>query len=475
MILGDDKDTKEAVDAVDSSEGLYGASDEIIREVAHYLEIENYKGVWDLIDPLHAADLAQVLETLSATQRGELIEHVNLSKKPDILSELEPAIRDEIIEYLGIDKISKILSKLDRDEAEHFVEDLPEDFQDNLLKAVSKKDRAKYEERLAYPEESAGRIMMREYVMVPSIWTVAKTTEFLRSEKDLPESFTEVIVVDPLERPVGILYVSDLLRNPAKTKISAIMESEIKSVPATTDQEDVAHLFQHYDLAIAPVVDEDGVMLGVISTEEIIHIIGEEASEDILHLGGVTESDFHATPFVTWYQRVGWLVVTLLNSLLTVLVVAEFESSFQAMPVLAALMPLAASMGGSAGMQVMTVTVRAIVTRELTAVNMPRSLTKEIFVGMMHGLFFTLWIMALVTLWYLIKGDGLNEGIMISILLSIALFFNMVWASVAGVILPIFVDKMGYDPAVSVGPVLTTTTDVLGYAAFLGLATAFLL
>lgn len=448
-------------------EELYGPSESLIQDIGDALADGEKEQVLALVEPLHAADLADVLETLSPMKRYQLIDMTSVSLRAETFLKLDSTVREGIADHLGTVGLLQLLGKFDTDDAIEFVEDLSYSQQNALLQFFSKEQRQIIEESLSFPEESAGRLMSREVVVVPAFWTVDRTTKYLQESGNVPESFDDIVVIDPRHKPVGILHLSSLIRHSGDRRIRELIRTDIKTVPYHMDQEEVANLFNHYVLSFAPVVDDDGHILGMITADDVIQVIAEEATEDLLLLGGVKESDFYAPWFVTWYQRVGWLVVTLINTMLSVAVLSYFEQSIEKMALLAVLMPLVATMGGSSGMQVMTVTVRALAMKELRSSNTMRAIGKEILVGIVHGIFFAVLLWAISYWWYQSSNLGL--------ILGASLIFNMIWAALVGVGFPIIIDKLGLDPAVSVGPVLTTTTDILGYASFLGLATIFLL
>lgn len=461
--------TKETPEEIldQEEEDLYGSSESLIRDIQEALDDHDFETVTKLVEPLHAADFADVLSAIIPAHRYELMNLMDVSLRAEVFLELSPLIREDIAEHLGTVGLIQLLSEFDTDQAIEFVEDLSNKQQTALLQLFTKDQRRVIEESLSFPEESAGRLMSREFVFVPAFWTVARTTEYLRESGDLPDAFDEIIVIDPRHRPVGTINVSDLIRNNGEKRIRQLMDTDIKIIPYDTDQEEVASLFTHYSLSSAPVVDDEGRVLGLITSPDVIQVLDEEASEDMLLLGGVKESDFYAPVFTTWYQRVGWLMINLINTLMTVTVLQHFEASLAQKSTLAVLLPLAGALGGSAGTQVQTVTVRAISTRELRSSNTLRALSKELAVGLLQGLFFALVLFGLVSLWFHEPKLGMVIGA--------AVCFNMLWAGLAGFFFPVLIDRWGLDPAVSVGPVLSTTTDILGYASFLGLATYFLL
>ncbi len=451
----------------EESEPLYGVSQDTIRALEEALEEEDKKQVKKLIKPLHAADVAVVIEYLSPHLRYHFIEILCPHFDPDILTHLNETVRDEVVEQLGTSEIAEAITGLESDDAVALIEDLGEEQQKEILDSIPIGERVILEEVLGYPEDSAARLMQREIVCVPSFWTVAETMRHMMQEKGLPEKFYDLFVVDPKHTPIGGVPLSLLLQQPPSTKIMDIMMVDIKRIPALMDQEEVALLFRKYGLVSAPVVDEGGRIVGMITVDDVVDVIEEEAQEDIMLLSRVTESDFYEPLLSTSYSRIRWLVISLFSTLLAATVISQFQYTIEKMVALAVLMPINAAMSGNAGMQVVTVTVRAIATRELGGANMSRAIWKETLVGLINGIVFGAVVGSIAAFWFSDPALG--------IVLGGALIFNMIWAGVWGVVLPIVIDKMGMDPALSAGPFLTTTTDLLGFAIFLGLASLFLL
>ncbi|OJW50156.1 MAG: magnesium transporter [Alphaproteobacteria bacterium 41-28] len=448
------------------NETLYGVSQDTIRALEEALEEENKKQVKKLIKPLHAADVAVVIEYLSPHLRQRLIEILLPHFDPDILTHLNETVREEVVEQLGTREIAEAITGLESDDAVLLIEDLGKDQQKEILESIPMGERVILEEVLTYPEYSAARLMQREIVCVPSFWTVAETMHYMTKEKNLPDKFYDIFVVDPKHSPIGGIPLSLLLRQPAATKVADIMMVDIKRIPALMDQEEVALLFRKYGLVSAPVIDEGGRIVGMITVDDVVDVIEEEAEEDIMLLSRVTESDFFEPLLSTSYSRIRWLLISLISTLLAATVISQFQHTIEKLVALAVLMPINAAMSGNAGMQVVTVTVRALATRELGGANMSRAIWKEILVGLINGIVFGAIVGSIAAFWFADPALG--------IVLGGALIFNMIWAAAWGVALPILIDKMGMDPALSAGPFLTTTTDLLGFAIFLGLARFFL-
>ncbi|MBP9692134.1 MAG: magnesium transporter [Alphaproteobacteria bacterium] len=450
----------------EKKEALYGVSQDTIRALEVALEEGETQRVECLLEPLHAADVAVVIEYLSPSLRHQLIEILRPKFDPAILTELDETVRDEIVDQLGTHEIAEAIAGLKSDDAVALIEDLDEEQQKEILQSIPMGERIILEEVLNHPENSAARLMQREIVCVPSFWTVTETLHYIEKEKNLPEKFYDLFVVDPKHLPIGGVPLSHLLRQPPSTKIVDMMLTDIKPIPALMDQEEVALLFRKYGLVSAPVVDEGGRIVGMITVDDVVDVIEEEAEEDIMFLARVTESDFYEPLLSTSYSRIRWLFITLFNTLMAATVISQFQHTIHEMVALAVLMPITAAMSGNAGIQVLTVTIRALATRELGGANMSRAIWKEIFVGLINGIVFGGIMGSIAAFWFADPALGM--------VLGASLILSMIWAALGGVILPILIDKMRMDPAISAGPFLTTTTDLLGFATFLGLARLFL-
>ncbi len=447
-------------------ESLYGVSQETIRSLEEALEKGNEREVHRLIEPLHAADAAVVIEYLSPALRSAFVEILRPRFDPDILSHLNESVLDEVIDQLGTREIAEAITELESDDAVALIEDLDEDQQREVLKSIPAGERVILEESLTYPEDSAARLMQRETVCVPRSWTVGEVLKFMGKDKDIPEKFYDIFVVDNNYVPIGGVPVSHLLRETPTKKIEDIMQDDIKRIPANMDKDEVSYLFRKYGLVSAPVIDDAGRVIGMITVDDVMYVIDAEAEKNIMHLARVTESDFFEPLLSTSYSRIRWLAITVVNTLLAATVISQFQHTIEKMVALAVLMPINAALSGNAGMQVVTVTVRALATRELGSTNMNRAISKEVFVGLINGIVFGGVMGSIAAYWF---GDSA-----LGMVLGGALIFNMMWAAVGGVILPIIIDRMGMDPAISAGPFLTTTTDLISFASFLGFASIFL-
>ena len=461
-----DEDRETVVETVDEEE-LYGPSEELLENISAALAEGDIPQVEALIEDLHPADVADLIEHLEPDERRLFVDITRHVIEAETISHLDETVRDEVVEQLGPQAVAEVVGELDTDDAVELLEDLEPEQQREVLESMPAAERVLLQQSLTFPEDSAGRLMQRELVAVPSHWTVGETIDFLRNAKDLPDDFYDLFVVDPAHRPVGSVPLSRVLRSPRATKLTDIMETELRLVPADTDQEAVAYLFRQYALVSAPVVDDAGRLIGVVTVDDVVRVIDEEAEEDLMKIVGASDTDFHAAPHVIAWQRVRWLVVTLINTMIAATVISQFQETIENLVALAVLMPIVAAMGGNAGVQVITVTVRALATRDITPQsNVLRIVGKELMVGFLNALVFAAILGLVATIWF---GD-----VELGLVLAAALIFNMVWAGFAGTLIPLAMDRLGFDPAIGAGPFLTTTTDVLGFFSFLGLATLFL-
>jgi magnesium transporter len=452
---------------LDNSAPTYGVSDELVAHLKAALAAGDIARVQEVTEPLHAADVAELISSLDS----DLLEKfVNFNKKqidPDVLACLEDQVKEQVLKLVGPGAVAAAIAGLDSDDAIHVLEDLDKKEQREILRAIPAKNRAMLEEVLTFHEDSAGRLMQREIVCVPTFWTIQETVDFIRESQELPETFYDVYVVDPKHHPIGVVSLNVLLRNPTNSPIAEVMDIQIKSIPVSMEKQEVARIFQHYALVSAPVVSPNGRIVGMITVDDIVDVIEEEVEADIMHLAGVSESDFHAPVFQTAYNRSRWLFVTLINTLIASSVISQFQNSIEEKVALSFLMVIVAAMGGNAGMQTITVTVRALATKELEYNKTRKSIIKEILVASITSVLFATILGSVAAVWL--------HDTYVGIVLGIALICNMLWAGFAGTFLPIMVRRLGMDPAISAGPLLTTTTDVLGYSIFLGLATLLLL
>ncbi len=420
------------------------------------------------MEPLHAADIADLLEQIGPAERRRLLTLWSKGIDGEILTEIDESIREEVIEYLPRDVLKDAVRELDSDDVVDLIEDLEEPQQEMILNALGDTDRAAVQKSLTYPEGSAGRLMQREVVAAPEHWSVGEAIDFLRAASELPEQFYHVVMVDPMHRPVAYVTLGKLLSSRRDVRLGAITEDSFRTIGVLQEEGDVAYAFNQYHLISAPVVDEHDRLVGVITIDDAMAVLDDEHEEDVLMLAGVGgESSIADGVWETVRLRIPWLVVNLFTASLSAFVISRFESTLVAIVMLAALMPIVASTGGIAGTQSLAVAVRALATRDLTAANAGRVVRREVLSGLLNGL--TLAVILGLGGW-MISGDKL-----IGAVLALAMVTNQVVAALGGVLVPLVMHRIGLDPALASGTFVTTLTDVMGYLAFLGFATMILL
>lgn len=449
------------------AEDLLGLNPDVIRDAIVALDSDDGMAILEIVAPLHPAEIADLIEMLRGPMRTQLVELLRPKFDPEILAELDETVRDEVAEQLGTETIAKAIATLDSDDALNLISTLEETKQRRVLHAISFALRSMLEEGLAFPEESAGRLMQREFVAVPAFWTVGEVIDFLRESDDLPDDFYDVFVVDPRHRLIGYVALNRILRAKRPVKVRDIMIEEFVSVPVQMDQEEVAYVFAQQDLVSAPVVDDSERLIGVITIDDIVDVIHQEAEEDIMRLGGVQEDDLYAAVLDTGKSRFSWLFVNLITAVLASVVIGLFQGTIEQVVMLAVLMPIAASMGGNAGTQTLTVAVRAIAMKELTTANAFRVLSKEVLVGTFNGILFALIIGVIAFIW--------SGSVGIGAVMAAAMVITMVVAGLAGAAIPLGLSRTRFDPAIASGVFLTTVTDVVAFLAFLGLGAWFLI
>mgnify|MGYP000565887799 FL=1 len=420
-----------------------------------------------LMDPLHPADIADLLEQISAPERRDLIRLYDREFDGEILSELDESIRDEVMTILRPEVLADAVRELESDDVVDLIEDLTLVQQDVILDALDDSDRVAVEQSLTYPEKSAGRLMQREVVMAPEHWTVGQAIDYLRAQETLPEQFYHVTLVDPRFKPVGNVTLGKLMGSKRETLLWELTEAVFQIIPAMQSESEVAYAFNQYHLISAPVVDEDERLVGVITIDDAMIVLDEGHEEDILRLAGVGEGSLSDRVINTTKQRLPWLAVNLVTAIAASLVIAQFEAAITQIVALAVLMPIVASMGGNAGTQSLTVAVRAIATKDLTSSNMWRVIRREVFVGLINGLVFALIMGVVGLIWF--------GSPTLGYVIAAAMVINMVVAGLAGTAIPVLLEKFGIDPALASGAFVTTVTDVVGFFAFLGLAALVLL
>ena len=426
---------------------------------------------------VHPADIADLIGLLSDDDRTRLIEMKGGSLAADVLAELDDDLREDVVEAMDPAKVAEAVVELDTDDAAYVLEDLDEEKRAEILAEVPLEDRLAVRAALDYPEESAGRAMQREFFAAPGYWTVGQIIDRLRSTEDLPDRFYEVFVVDPSFKPIGEVPLSTLLKRPRETRIDEIMFSTARKIPVTMDQEEVAYLFEQYNLISSPVVDASDRLVGMITVDDVVELVREESQEDMLALAGVeADTGLSDTVAETVRSRFSWLAVNLATAIMASLVIALFDAAIGQVVALAVLMPIVASMGGNAGTQTLTVAVRSIATKDLTPSNAARIIWREALVGLTNGVLFAIIMGALAGLWYFLSGWGdQGDAIMLGSVVGAAMIINLLCAGLAGILVPLGLQRAGQDPAVSSSVFVTTVTDIVGFFVFLGLAAAVLL
>jgi len=418
---------------------------------------------YELVEPLHPADIADLLELLQPGDRHALATAITDLMTGEVIAELNDYVRDEMMEALPASAVASIAEQLDTDDAVQLIEDMGPEDQRAVLAELDPEDRAVIESALAYPEESAGRLMQRELVAVPEHMSVGDLIDYLRERDEITTEFWEVFIVDHRHRPVGTCQLSWILRSPRQVALADVMKREQTLIPVTMDQEEVALRFQKYALISAAVVDESGRLVGQLTVDDIVHIIQEEAGEDALLLSGAGEGDINEPLRDTYSARVRWLIANLGTALIASLIIAAFGAAIEQLVALAVLMPVVASIGGNAGTQTMAVTVRAIATNQVTQSNTRRILWREIRVAMLNGI----TVAALVGV-----ATAFVFSPMLGVVIALAVVINILTAGMAGVAVPVLFDRLNQDPAVASSVFVTMITDSMGFFAFLGLSVA---
>ena len=459
--------TDNDADMVDpGSEDAYELDRKRVAQILDAVEANDQALLTELMEPLHAADIADLLEQINAPDRAALIQLYGREFDGEILSELDESIREEVIGLLNPQVLAEAVRDLESDDVVDLLEDLEEPQQEAILQSLEDADRVAVQQSLSYPENSAGRLMQREVVMAPEHWTVGQAIDFMRESDNLPDQFYHVVLVDPRLHPVGNVTLGRIMGSKRDVRLTDIVEETFQIIPVDQDEEDVAYAFNQYHLISAPVVDDEGRLVGVITIDDAMIVLDEEHEEDILRLAGVSDGSLADRVIATTKQRFPWLAVNLGTAVLASLVIAQFEATIAQFVALAVLMPIVASMGGNAGTQSLTVAVRALATRDLTGSNVWRVIRREVLVGLLNGLAFAIIMGVVGIIWF---GSTQLGGV-----IAVAMVINLVVAGLAGTVVPIILEKVGVDPALASGAFVTTVTDIVGFFAFLGLAGAVL-
>ncbi len=439
---------------------------EYIRVVTSKIANNDAQFITNSFSEMHPADAADIIEHLSQNDRESLIKLNNFNIDPDVFVELNESIQTEIINYLSSDSIVSIIKNLDSDDAISILENVPEQEKNNILSSLPPKDRFALLESLSYPEDSAARLMQREFTAIPSNWSVGQTIDYLRENKDLPEEFLEIFIVNENFNPIGTVPSSKVLTSPRDTKMLTVMSESQLLVPVNMDKEEVANLFENYNLNSAAVVDKNNKLVGMIMNDDVLTVLKEEAEEDALRLAGVGDEEITDSVITKTKRRFNWLLLNLFTAFLATWCISLFGATIEQMVVLAFLMPIVASMGGNAGMQTLAVTVRTIATNDLTKNNFSLNVFKEFSIGILNGVIFAVISALVVQLWF--------QDNLLSIIIAISMVLTMIIAGLFGILVPFTLKKMNIDPAIASSVFVTTITDVIGFVSFLGVGAYFL-
>ena len=440
---------------------------DFINTFTHNIESRNVEFINQTLKNLHEADVANLIENLNHDTRTKLIEIESFNIEPEIFIELNESVQSEVLQLLSIESLAKIIKRLESDNAIKILENVSKDIKEKVLEKLPPKDKFLLQEGLSYPEDSAARIMQREFTAVPSDWTVGQTIDYLREEKDLPEEFLEIFIVDNDFKPIGTVPSSRVLRTSRDLKMNSIMLAMPVLISVNMDKEEVGLTFENYNLVSAGVVNKENKLVGMITADDVVTVVQEEAEEDALRLAGVGDEEITDSVMLKTKRRFNWLLLNLFTALLATWVISNFGASIEQMVALAFLMPIVASMGGNAGMQTLAVTIRAIATKELSKSNFNRVVGKEFLIGILNGIIFAIITAVIVQLWF--------KEIYLSLLIGISMTLNMIVAGLFGILVPVSLKKLNIDPALASSVFVTTITDVIGFLSFLGLGSYFLL
>ena len=440
---------------------------EFINTFSEKIQSSDIKFINQTLKDLHESDVANLIENLSNETRIKLIELEEFNIDPDIFIELNESIQSEVLQLLSTESIINIIKRLESDDSIKILENLEKNKKEVVLQKLPPKDKFLLEEGLSYPEDSAARIMQREFTAVPSNWSVGQTIDYLRENKDLPKEFLEIFIVDNEFKPVGTVPSSRVLRTSRDSKMNHIMTEMPVLISVNMDKEEVGHTFESYNLVSAGVVNKDNKLVGMITADDVVTVVQEEAEEDALRLAGVGDEEITDTVIVKTKRRFNWLLLNLFTALLATWVISNFGASIEQMVALAFLMPIVASMGGNAGMQTLAVTIRAIAKKELSTSNFNRVVGKEFIIGILNGIIFAIITAVIVHLWF--------KEINLSLLIAVSMVLNMIVAGLFGILVPVALKKMNIDPALASSVFVTTITDVIGFLSFLGLGSYYFL
>ena len=439
---------------------------EFIKVVTDKISSNDAEFLSNSFKEMHPADAADIVEHLSQNDRESLIKLNNFKIDPEVFVELNESIQAEMITYLSSDSIVNILKNLESDDAIQILENVDEKDKNTILGSLPPKDRFALLESLSYPEDSAARIMQREFTAIPNNWSVGQTIDYLRENKELPEEFLEIFIVDQEFKPIGTVPSSKVLRTPRDTKMMSIMSESQLLIPVDMDKEEVGNLFENYNLSSAAVIDKSNKLVGMIAYDDVLTVLKEEAEEDTLRLAGVGDEEITDGVITKTKRRFNWLLLNLFTAFLATYCISLFGATIEQMVVLAFLMPIVASMGGNAGMQTLAVTVRSLATQDLTKNNFTNNIFKEFNIGVLNGIIFAIISSIIVQIWF--------EDFQLSLIISISMVLTMIVAGLFGILVPVTLKKMNIDPAISSSVFVTTITDVIGFVSFLGVGAYFL-
>ena len=435
---------------------------EFVASLLEAAQSEWEEGVRNSVRDLHESEMADILEAVGEDYRNKIVELAGGDFDFAALTEVDEAIRLDIVENMSNAQVADGVRDLDSDDAVFILEDLETEDREDILAQIPFQERIRLRRSLEYPEESAGRRMQTEFVAVPPFWTVGQAIDYIRAGKDLPERFSEIFTIEPTFKLAGVLPLDTLLRAGRDVVVSDIHETNAHPILAELDQEEAAQVIEQYDLLSAPVVDAYDRLVGVLTIDDVVDVIQEEAAEDIKRLAGVGDEELSDSVRSIARSRIVWLSINLATAILASLVIGMFDATLEQMVALAILMPIVASMGGNAGTQTMTVAVRALATKDIDTYNTRQTIRKELLVGLLNGVIFAGIIGSVAVIWFGLPSLG--------VVIGLAMIINMVFAAASGILIPIALDKFKIDPAVASGVFVTTVTDVVGFLAFLGLA-----
>ena len=439
---------------------------EFIKVVTDKIKNNDAEFITNSFKEMHPADAADIIEHLNLDDRESLIKLNKFNIEPTVFVELNESVQSEIIAFLSSDSIVSILKNLESDDAIKILENVDEKEKNNILSSLPPKDRFALLESLSYPEDTAARIMQREFTAIPSNWSVGQTIDYLRENKELPEEFLEIFIVDEEFKPIGTVPSSKVLRTPRDNKMMSIMAESQLLIPVDMDKEEVGNLFENYNLSSAAVIDKNNKLVGMITYDDVLTVLKEETEEDALRLAGVGDEEITDGVFTKTKRRFNWLLLNLFTAFLATYCISLFGATIEQMVVLAFLMPIVASMGGNAGMQTLAVTVRSLATKDLTKNNFSKNVFKEFNIGILNGVIFAVISSLIVQFWF--------NDIQLSMIISISMVLTMIVAGLFGILVPVTLKKMNIDPAISSSVFVTTITDVIGFVSFLGVGAYFL-